>query len=178
MVGLPGHCRIYDFMRRALYWSHMPNDANKSVSSCRICARNSTFPKLKIELQLFPSSSPLEIVAAGIIGPFLCTLSGIQYIVVTIDKWLKLPRAMSTGKTSLSKIAHVVFHFWVVPCGISGYVLKDDGVKTMSKLILTLCTLLCISHFSAITHHLQTNRDVPLCNRTIFIRLRHSPAPN
>lgn len=63
----------------------MAIDDYTAVSSCSVCERYGTFPKLKRELQLLLANGSLEFVAIDILGPLHCTVNGNQYVIVTDD---------------------------------------------------------------------------------------------
>lgn len=53
-----GKSRVYDFMRKHMYWAHTADDVFATMRDCRSCIRNRTHGKHQWQLKLFfPKSS-------------------------------------------------------------------------------------------------------------------------
>lgn len=154
----------------------MENHTYKTLSSSRICARNGMSPKFKRELQLFLNSGTHAFVAAKILGSLDRTVYKNHYVMGLTDRYSRLMRATSAGKTSSTLAAYVYFYSWVVLYGIHFCVLTDNVVQFKSKLFTTLGTILDVEHLTPTTYGLQKSGKVKLYNCTIVMRLQHSVA--
>lgn len=105
-------------------------------------------PKFKRELQFIAAISRLEFVAIRIFRSLPHTVNGNQYVTIMTDSYLKLTRAMRTGKTSSSLVANVFFDSWAVPSDIPAYVVTDNGLQFTSKVFKTLCPMLSVKHLT------------------------------
>lgn len=94
---------------KEVFWPHMTNDVYTSVSNCSTCARIGTFPKLKREVQLFPTSGQLKLIAINIIRPLPRIANGNEYVVVMTYRNLKLKWATPIHKISSSYVAKMLF---------------------------------------------------------------------
>lgn len=140
-------------MQKVFYWPHMTIDVYSTVSNCSACAHNSTSPKMKRELQLFPVSSPREFVSIEILGPLPFTVNRNRYVMVTTDRSSKLTRSVWIGMTLSLDVANVFLDFLVVPYDISAHILMGNGLKFTKSLFATLCTMLGRKHFTTTAYH-------------------------
>jgi Integrase zinc binding domain len=70
IAGHPGGTRMYQNIRRELFWPRMAIDIHHFVQNCALCARKRLVTQRKTTyLKLFPPSAPLEFVAMDILGP-------------------------------------------------------------------------------------------------------------
>lgn len=105
MAGHTGQRRMYGPIEKRFFWSQMANYIYTTVSNYKACAWNRASPELKRQLKLLPTSSSIEFVTIDNIEPLPCTANGKQYVIVMIDKYSELTRAMPTGKTSFIYVA-------------------------------------------------------------------------
>lgn len=98
-------------MQRRIYWSHTVSDVYITVSNYSVCARNRVEPKLKRQLKLFSVSDWHEFIDINIFGPLLHTANDERYVSVVTNKYPKLARALTTGKTFYAHVANVSYDF-------------------------------------------------------------------
>ena len=173
LSGHPGQRRMYDTMRRSLYWQHMANDINNTVERCPSCLKHRPHPVHQRHLKLFPAKGPLEYIAIDILGPLPRTKTGRQYVVVITDRYSKLTRAVPTAKITAPVVAAVVLEHWVIPYGIPNHILSDNGSQFVSKFFSALCAFLGAKLTTTTAYHPQTNGQTERYNKTIITRLRH-----
>lgn len=59
-------------------------------------------------MHLYSASRPLEFIAIDVLGLLLCIVKIIQYVIVIIDGYTKLTRAIAAETTTVSLVAF----FW------------------------------------------------------------------
>lgn len=131
----------------------MNADAERTVSKCECCARNTPTYRHKRKLQLFRAVGVLDIVPMNILGPFPKTKKSQEYIFVITDRFSNLTCATSTSKTTPTHIANLFFGHWIVPNGIPSFLLTDSCVHITSKFFATICALLDVNHLTTTFHH-------------------------
>lgn len=109
LSGCPGQRHMYDAMRLEYYWTHMANDVHPTVDDYRKCAKAGSHYKHKRHLTIFPPSGPLEFITIDILGPLPRMKKGNQYVVVIIDCYSELTRAIHTPKTSDTNVSTIIF---------------------------------------------------------------------
>lgn len=119
---------MYDSRRREFYWLHMANNAYTTMSSCSACAQSHVELKPITQLRLFSARVFLELIAIKMLGLLPCTAEGSKHKIIITDRYSKLMRVLPTDKTSSAYVANVFFDSWIVPYGITNYVLADDEV--------------------------------------------------
>ena len=94
-LPISGHCgvkKIYRKLRGRFYWPGMYDDIVSFVRGCLKCAlRQPSSQKRHGFLQLFPVSSPFEVVHIDIAGPLAVTKQRNRYILVIIDRFTRWP---------------------------------------------------------------------------------------
>lgn len=86
------------YYERWAQWPHMPSDVYMIVGDCRVCDMNLACLKRKRPLKLFRACGPLEIVAMDILVLLPYTTTGNQFILVIMDQYTKLARAIQSKK--------------------------------------------------------------------------------
>lgn len=143
------------------------------VDACKSCARNNPRYKSKRPIQVVPPSEPLDFVAMNILGQLPRTASGKQHVVVIMDRYSKLTRAISKAKTTATHDTNVFFDHWVVPYDIPKYHLTGNSPQFVSKFFETICTYLGVKQLTNTAYHSQAIGQVERYNKTIVTRLRH-----
>lgn len=111
MAGHAGQRKLYDSMRRELYWPHTTKDFYTTVCHCSACAQNRMDPKPRKKLQLFLANGRLKFIVIDIFGALPLTAGGSQYVIVMISRYLRLLRALPAGKMSSAHVSNVFFNF-------------------------------------------------------------------
>lgn len=96
----------------------------------------STLMKRDVPYNYILANGTLELVARDILGIFPKTLSSNQTVVVTMDHYSKLKRAVLTWKTTVSHIASRFIDKWIIWNGMSMYVCwttRRDWIQRFSS---------------------------------------------
>ena len=88
LSGHPGGRKLYNAIKRYMYWPALAVDCYATVRRCPTCAKN----RIKLRqhttaLKLFPATVPLESVALDIYGELVRTSRGNQYLLVISDRF-------------------------------------------------------------------------------------------
>lgn len=108
-----------------------------------------------------------------ILGALPITFQEIQYVLIIMDRYSKLTRAIPTSKTTVSRLANLFLDHWIVPFGVPTYLLTDYVPKFGSKSFQSVSRKLGIKHLSATSYHPQTNGKAQRFNKIIVTCLRH-----
>lgn len=152
-----GRQSMYDTMRNEFLWPHMANDVYQTVENCATCARYCRRAKIKGHLELFHAWGPLEFIAMDILGPLMQTKNEIVLMTVMRDRYLKMTRAVPNSKTTVTHVANVVFHHWVVPSGIRNHLLTDSSPQSVSKFFERICCFFGLKHVTTVPYRSHMN---------------------
>lgn len=89
--------------------------------------------KHRRQLHMLPPSAPLCFFAIDILDSLPQTKSGNQFVVIIIDRYSEMPRAVPTPNISLSRVAYIFFNHSEILYGISDVILSDNDQKFVSK---------------------------------------------
>ena len=95
LAGHPGSRRMYDTLRRYVYWPTMVVDVYKHVEQCRACAKTRLSERRHTStMRLFPALEPFSGLAMDLLGPLTTSRGGHKHVLVTRDRFIKLTRAI------------------------------------------------------------------------------------
>jgi len=172
-AGHPGVNKMYTSMRRYFFWESMVVDVYAFVANCTQCARNRVGKRRKTKyLKTFPPTEPLTDLCMDLLGPLLRTAAGNEHLLVIVDRFSKMTRAVPLQRIDAETIAAAFLDNWVAAYGTPATVLSDNGPQFRSTLFQGVCSLLGISNRYSTTYHPQTNGQVERYNRTIVGQLR------
>jgi hypothetical protein len=113
IAGHPGGTRMYQNIRRELFWPRMAIDIHYFVQNCASCARTRLLTQRKTTyLKLFPPPAPLEFVAMDILGPLPETKVGKRFLLVMVDRFSKLTWTVPLRTIVGTEVAKVFVHEW------------------------------------------------------------------
>ena len=171
--GHPGGRKLYQTIRRHMYWPACAVDCYATARRCPTCARNRIkLRKNTTELQLFPATAPLESVAIDVLGELIQTARGNQYILVISDRFTKLTKTVPMKGLSASEVAKHFVNEWVFNYGAPKELLSDNGGCFTAKFFQDVCRILNVHNLYTTTYHAQTNGQVERYNRTIKAAIR------
>jgi len=171
--GHPGENKMYTSMRRLFYWESMVVDVYAFVANCTLCARNRVGKRRKTNyLKTFPPTEPRTDLCMDPLGPLPRTAAGNEHLLVVVDRFSKMTRAIPLERIDAETIAAAFLDYWVAAYGPPATVLSDNGPQFRSTFFQGVCSLLGISNRYSTTYHPQTNGQVERYNRTIVGPLR------
>lgn len=113
LAGYPGEQWTYYTTGWLCYWPHMASNVYTRVSGFRSCSWRFGKNKKQTELRLFPTAGPFYFIAVNILSLLPKTDSGKQYIVMETDRYPGLTKAISTAKTTATRITNIFLEQWV-----------------------------------------------------------------
>lgn len=126
------------------------------------------------KIQLFLASELLEFLAMDIVEPFLKTVQGNQNILVIMDPYFKLARAVLKSKMTIMHVTNLYRDQWIIPHGIPSYLLTDDETLLVSRLFAAVWALLGARHLTTFVDHKQTNGHAKRFKETILPASDHT----
>ena len=160
--------KVFDRLRRYVWWKGMRNDANKFCKSCLECAswkggRKTCHPPL----QPIPVGGPFHRVAVDILQ-LPITEQGNRYVAVFMDYLTKWPEAFAIQDQKADTIARLFVEQIICRHGIPEELLSDRGSNFLSNVIQEVCKLLNIKKINTSGYHPQTDGLVEKFNSTLI----------
>jgi len=173
LAGHPGSRKIYNTLRRYVYWPSMVVDVYKNVKQCPACAKNRLSErKHTTVMKLFTADEPFSGLAMDLLGPLPTSKGGHKHVLVICDRFTKLTRAIPLRKATALTVASAFIDTWVVAYCIPDTVLTDNGPQFASVYYQGILGLLGIASHYTSPYHPQTNGQVERYNRTLHRQLR------
>ena len=172
-VGHPGANKMYTGMRRWFYWGAMVVDVDALVADCTECARNRVGRRWKTNyLKTFLPTEPLTELCMDVLGPLPVTTEGNKYLLIIVDRFSKLTRAIPLREANEETIAAAFLDYWVAAYGPPNTVLTDNGPQFRAAYFQGVFSFLGVHNRYSTTYHPQTSGQVERYNGTIVGQLR------
>lgn len=170
----PRGSRMYQTLRKDLYWSNMANDIFQTPWHCRssIPVRRNLRQHASTH-KTFPASGPLQFVAVDILGPLPKTADGYQYVLMITDRLSKGTCAITMRTKPTARVAQHLLPAWVYPYGTPMYLFTDNRRQLVAKLFEAVCGRLAVIKLVPTAYHPRTNWLVEGFRRTLATPLRH-----
>ena len=160
--------KVYDRLRRSVWWRGMKADVRRHCRSCLVCAsRKGTRKTFRPPLQPIPVGGPFHRVAVDILQLPL-TSSGNRYVAVFMDYMTKWPEAFAIPDQKAETIAPLFLEHIVCRHGIPEELLSDRGTNFLSTLIQETCQVLGVKKLNTSGYHPQTDGLVEKFNATLI----------
>jgi len=173
LAGHPGSRRMYDTLRRYVYWPTMVVDVYKHVKQCPACAKNSLSERRHTStMKPLPALAPYSGLAMDLLGPLTTSRGGHKHELVIGDQCTKLTRAIPLRDATALTVSSGFTDTWVAAYGIPDSVLTDNGPQFASVYYQGILGLLGIASNYTSPYHPQTNGQVERYNRTLVLQLR------
>ena len=173
LAGHPGGRKLYNTIKRDMYWPAMAIDCYATVRRCSTCAKNRIKLRKNVStLQLFPATAPLEALAIDIMGELVRTARENRYLLVITDRFTKLTKTVPLKGVSAAEISRAFVNEWIYNYGPPLDVLSDNAKYFTSKFFQSICSMLNIHNSFTTTYHPQANGQVERFNRTIKDAIR------
>jgi len=105
-AGHPGANKMYISMRQWFSWESMVVNVYAFVANCTQCARNRVGKRRKTNyLKTFPPTEPLTDLCMDLLGPLPRTAAGNEHLLVIVDRFSKMTRAIPLQRIDAETIA-------------------------------------------------------------------------
>lgn len=159
--------KVYDRLRRYVWWRGMRSDIDRYCKSCLVCvSRKGGCRPSKPPLHSIPVGGPFHRVAVDVLQLPL-TVRGNKYVVVFIDYFTKWPEAFAVPDQKMETIAKLFVEQIVCRHGIPEELLSDRGANFLSALVEDICKLLGVRKINTSGYHPQTDGLVEKFNSTL-----------
>lgn len=173
IAGHPGGRKMYQTLRKRYYWPGLALSCYHTVRACAACARERILLQANsTPLRLFPPSGPLEDVAMDILCHLHPSGRGHTNLLVIVDRFTKLVRAVPMKGTNAFQIAKAFTTNWAFVYGVPKTVLTDNGPQFCSKFLRQTHRILGAKPQFTTTYHPKANGQTERFNRTILASLR------
>ncbi len=160
--------KVYDRLRRHVWWRGMKNDVTAFCRACLVCAsRKGGRKTFRPPLTPIPVGRPFHRVAVDILQLPLTT-QGNCYVAVFMDYLTKWPEAFAILDQKAETIAKLFVESIVCRHGIPEELLSDRGPNFLSELIQEVCKLLGVKKINTSGYHPQTDGLVEKFNSTLI----------
>ncbi len=160
--------KIYDHLRRYVWWRGLRNDVVSFCKSCLACAtRKGGRRTFRPSLTPIPVGGPFHRVAVDILQLPL-TANGNRYVAVFMDYLTKWPEAYAIPDQKSETIAKLFVENIVCRHGIPEELLSDRGANFLSSLMQEICRLLGVKKINTSGYHPQTDGLVEKFNSTLI----------
>lgn len=110
--------KVHTSIRRYYYWPRMSIDCYNVVDSSLECVKSrSELQSQATPMAPFLAESPLEDIAMDALGPLLTTTRGNMNLLIFLNRFTKLVRAIPMGSVTSAKFAAMLVHHWVFVYG-------------------------------------------------------------
>jgi len=115
-------------------------DVYAFVANCTQCARNRVGKRRNTNyLKTFPPTEPLTDLCRYLLGPLPRTAAVNEYLLVIVDRFSKMTRAISLERIDAETIAAAFLDDWVAAYGPPATVLSDNGPQFRSTFFQGVC---------------------------------------
>jgi len=127
LAGHPGSRRIYDTLRRYVYWPTMVVVVKEHVEQCPACAKNCLSERTHtFAMRLCPALETFSGLAMDLLGP-LTTSRGVQkHVLVICDRFTKLTGAIPSRDATALTVSSAFIDTFVAAYGIPDSILTDN----------------------------------------------------
>ena len=163
--------KIYDRLRRYVWWVGMKADVRRYCRRCLTCAtRKGTRKTFNPLLQPIPVGGPFHHVGVDVLQ-LPTTVDGNCYVVVFIDYLTKWPEAFAVPNQEAETIARLFIDHVVCRHGAPQELLSDRGANFLSSLMQEVCRLLGVKKINTSGYHPQTDSLVEKFNSTLINKI-------
>lgn len=137
------HLGAFKTTKRVLqryYWPGVAKDVKEYVRKCDVCLKSKTTTKAQFGTmgKMKVSTRPWQMISMDLMGPFVRSTKGNQYLLVVCDHFTKMPLLVPLRNAKANKICDIVEQeiFW--EHGIPKTIIIDNGKQFSSKLFKKL----------------------------------------
>ena len=159
-------------VRERYYWIGCRQDVQRWCRNCDTCAsRNGPQKKRKAPMAQYNVGSPMERIAADVLGPLPTSDSGNKYLLIVADYFTKWTEAFPLQHQEATKVAEVIVKEVVSRFGVPLSLHSDQGRNFESAVFSEMCSLLGIEKTRTTPLHPQSDGMVERFNRTLEAQL-------
>ena len=170
-----GYHRAYNRLASTYFWPRMSKDIKEFVTSCDICQKSKTKRHAPYGL-LKPipiPSKPFEIITMDFIPELPKTESGLNNILVVVDKLTKFAIFIPTVTTiTEEECARLLFDNVFTRFGIPRQIITDRDSKWTSYFWEEVCQLFNIKRSLTTSYHPQADGQTEIMNQILETALR------
>jgi hypothetical protein len=166
LSGHLGRTKTTSVVTARFYWKHMDDDIRAWVKGCLGCQRRKTCrPARQGRYKPIYRSSPHQLVAIDIVGPFPETADGYMYVLTIMDIFTRWPTAVPLRDKSAKSVAIALMDHYFTIHGMPTTIMADNGREFDNTLLHELAGILNIDIHHTIPIHPQQNGHIERFHR-------------
>lgn len=166
--------KVYDRLKRYVWWRGMRNDVHKFCRACLVCSsRKGTRKTFQPPLQPIPVAGSFHRVAVDILQLPL-TANGNCYVAVFMDYFMKWPEAFAIPDQKAEMVAKLFIDNIICRHEVPEELLSDRGANFLSTLIQEICQVLSVRKINTSGYHPQTDWLVEKFNSILISMIAKS----
>jgi len=170
----PGGSRMHQTLSDHYFGPSMDADVFFWVAACPTCAKSRLMGTQRAApMQLLHARESFAALAIDLLGPLPRTFEGYECIVVILDRFTLVTRAVSLKEISALDVLSAFLYGWVARYGMPDSALSDEGPQFAAVLWKGVHKTLGIDANHATPYDPQTIGQVERFKKTLFQQLRH-----
>ena len=157
LSGHPGITRMYEYLRRIVWWPSMIKDIVRVIMSCPICQRTKAKPQILPTQPMKVLMGPWRMIGIDIVGPLPISSSGNMYILVIVDYFTRYGEGWPMADTETVTIIRILIDVIICRYGLMEVMVSDRGTPFVSVIAEHLFKALGIKHHKSAAYHPQAN---------------------
>ena len=164
--------RTYERLARDYYWPNMVEDIREHTNSCLICAKGNASNRTYGEAGIInPPDHPMEELSFDVMGPYIASSRGHQYVFVLIDNFSKYLWTTTAANQTSRRIIGFLEEVWA-SVGVPKVLRTDNGRNLISGTFESYLESKGIKHILTTPYHPESNGMVERANRTLGTIIR------
>ena len=171
-AGHFGWERTYEKLARDYFWPNMVEEVRDHTNSCLICAKGNAPNRTYGEAGMIaPPNHPMEELSLDIMGPYVASSRGHQYVFVLIDNFSKYVWTTTAAQQTSRRIIGFLEEVWAT-VGVPNVLRTDNGRSLISGAFESYLENKGIKHLLTTPYHPESNGMVERANRTLGTIIR------
>ena len=171
--GHAGIKRTLSRVKQSFMWYGMTKDTELFVKTCKECNKNKKpNVKAKAALGVYHAGGRFERIHIDILGPFVPSDKGNQYVLMLVDQFTKWLECYPLPNQTAESVAEAVVDGFIAHYGCPLEIHTDQGRNFDGKLFAAVCELLQIAKTRTTPYRPCSNGQVERYNRTLLQAIR------
>ena len=173
-VGHPGRNRTLGILCLRFYWPGMRRDVEAYVQRCHTCQQTKPRHEFKAPMgDVSEPTTPFEITAMDVCGPFPRTENGNRYLLTFVDHLTHYPEAIPIKQMTAEECGRAYATHIIARHGSGSKLISDQGKNFTSAFFRETCKILGNRQIFTTAYHPQANGRLERFHKTLAEGLSH-----